>query len=385
MSGDTPATTVAAINRFFTSLMNRLAGKLDSDAPAVAAAKLTDPFDVVLQGDASATGSTDGSDTLTLTLALANSGVSAGQYGANNKIPVVTLDAKGRVVSAQEVTARSAIQEYATPANFPATGEENLLYIATVGGYRNFFVWGGTAYVNITSTLAVAQLADEATKLADPVSISITGDASWTISFDGSANQSAALTLANTGVTPGTYAKMTVDAKGRVTAGSALVAADIPSLDASKVNSGVFDSARIPTLNQNTTGTAASAAKWTTPRSLTITGDGSWTISIDGSADASAAFTLANSGVVAGTYSKVTVDAKGRVTVGGALTAADIPSLDASKIGSGSIPVSRGGTGGTDQATGRAGLGIGSMATRNVTISTAGPSGGADGDVWFQY
>lgn len=287
MSGDTP-TTIAAINRFFSTLLARLAGKLDSDAPAVSAGKLTTPFDVNVQGDASASGNTDGSSTLTLALTLSNSGVSAGSYGANNKIPVVTLDAKGRVISAQEVTARSAIQEYAAPANFPATGETDLLYIATVGGYKNFFVWNGTGYTNITSTLAVAQLADEATKLADPISLTITGDGSWTISIDGSANQSAALTLANTGVTPGTYAKMTVDAKGRVTAGSSLAAADIPNLDAAKI----------------TTGT---------------------------------------------------------------------------------IPVSRGGTGGTDQATARSGLGIGSMATRNVTISTAAPSGGADGDVWFQY
>jgi hypothetical protein len=47
------------------------------------------------------------------------------------------------------------------------------------------------------------------------------------------------------------------------------------------------------------------------------------------------AVTLANSGVAAGTYPKVTVDAKGRVTVGAALVAADIPSLDWSKIGTG--------------------------------------------------
>ena len=107
-----------------------------------------------IQGDAAASGNTDGSSTLTLALTLSNSGVSAGSYGANNKIPVVTLDAKGRVISAQEVTARSAIQEYAAPANFPATGETDLLYIATVGGYKNFFVWNGTGYTNITAQLS---------------------------------------------------------------------------------------------------------------------------------------------------------------------------------------------------------------------------------------
>ena len=37
------------------------------------------------------------------------------------------------------------------------------------------------------------------------------------------------VSLANTAVTPGTYAKLTVDAKGRATAGAALVAGDIPA------------------------------------------------------------------------------------------------------------------------------------------------------------
>jgi phage-related tail fiber protein len=41
---------------------------------------------------------------------------------------------------------------------------------------------------------------------------------------------------------------------------------------------------------------------------------------------------LAASGVVAGTYPVVTVDSKGRVTGGRALTAADVPVVDVSKI-----------------------------------------------------
>ena len=62
--------------------------------------------------------------------------------------------------------------------------------------------------------------------------ISATGDVT------GSGNGSITLTLAASGVTAGTYPKVTVDSKGRVTSGSSLIASDIPSLDWSKISSG---------------------------------------------------------------------------------------------------------------------------------------------------
>lgn len=166
-------------------------------------------------------------------------------------------------------------------------------------------------------------------KLTTARSISITGDGTWTTSFDGSANATGVLTLAASGVTAGTYQKVTVDAKGRVTAGAALDAADIPALDASKITTGTLAAARIPTLNQNTTG---SAATLTTARTISITGDATWSTSFNGSANVTGALTLANSGVTAGTYTKVTVDAKGRVTGSASLAATDIPTLTAAKI-----------------------------------------------------
>jgi len=42
----------------------------------------------------------------------------------------------------------------------------------------------------------------------------------------------------------------------------------MPNLDATKITTGTLDAARIPTLNQNTTGSAGSAATLTTPRSI---------------------------------------------------------------------------------------------------------------------
>lgn len=59
------------------------------------------------------------------------------------------------------------------------------------------------------------------------------------ISADGS------LTFADSGVTPGVYPKITVNAKGVVTLGTSLAASDIPSIEASKVSTGEFPTARI--------------------------------------------------------------------------------------------------------------------------------------------
>lgn len=61
---------------------------------------------------------------------------------------------------------------------------------------------------------------------------------------------------------------------------------------------------------------AVSAAKLATARNIAMTGDGSWNVNFDGSQNATGALTLTNSGVTAGSYNSVTVDAKGRVTRG---------------------------------------------------------------------
>lgn len=100
-------------------------------------------------------------------------------------------------------------------------------------------------------------------------------------------------------------------------------------------------------------GAVETADKLTVPRNISITGDGTGSTSFDGSADASIALTLANSGVGAGTYTKVTVDAKGRVTTGANVAIADVTGLQ-DKISS--IETSVGGK--ADKSTTLAGYGI---------------------------
>lgn len=69
--------------------------------------------------------------------------------------------------------------------------------------------------------------ADAADKLSESRTISVSGDATGSASFDGSANADIAVTLKDSGVTAGTYTKVKVDAKGRVTEGSNITTADV--------------------------------------------------------------------------------------------------------------------------------------------------------------
>jgi hypothetical protein len=263
------------------------------------------------------------------------------QLGAANGI--ATLDSGGKVPAAQLPSYVDDVLEFAAQANFPATGETGKIYVAkdTNKTYR----WSGSTYVYITSgavgsvagktgvvTLVKADVglanvdntADSvknvltATKLVTARTLSVSGDASGSTTFDGSANAGISVTLANSGVTAGTYPKVTVDTKGRVTGGTTLLASDIPDISATyqPKNANLSSVANISTastgLVKMTNGVASldSTAYITGNQSITVSGDAS------GSGTTAISLTLANSGVTAGTYKSVTVDAKGRVTGG---------------------------------------------------------------------
>ena len=161
--------------------------------------------------------------------------------------------------------------------------------------------------------------ASSANKLYAGRFLNYTGAATGQGFFDGSGDINIPMTLADSGVPAGTYSKVTVNAKGLVTGAQSLVQGDIPALDAGKITSG--------TLSRPTSANAGTATKLQTGRTLTFSGAATGQGWFDGSGDLNINLALA--------------------------------SLDAGKLASGIVPVVRGGTGGSNPAEARAGIGAG--------------------------
>ena len=113
----------------------------------------------------------------------------------------------------------------------------------TISGAKTFT---GANDLGASTTATTQTTSDSSTKVATTAFvknqlyiihnevITATGDATGVTA--GGGTNTLALTLANSGVTAGTYTKFTVDAKGRVTAGTTLLASDIPTLLSSKIS-----------------------------------------------------------------------------------------------------------------------------------------------------
>jgi len=120
-----------------------------------------------------------------------------------------TADAAKSVLSATKWTAARTI----TLSGVTATAQ-------TIDGSGNVAIPVTAVPATLLTGTAAINTTGSAAKLTTPRTISASGDATWSIAFDGSANATSALTLAPTGVAAGTYSQVTVNAKGLVTAGT---------------------------------------------------------------------------------------------------------------------------------------------------------------------
>ncbi len=214
-----------------------------------------------------------------------NKGV-AGGYAA--------LDGTGKVPTAQLPSFVDDVLEAANFAALPATGETGKLYVTLDNA--KVYRWSGTAYVEISPSPGSSDAVPEGstnlyfTSARARNAISVSGSLGYnastgvisystptiTVSGDasGSGTTSLAITLANTGVAAGTYTKLTVDAKGRVTAGAALASGDLPTY------TGTLASSQVTT-----------ALGYAPPQPTGGGASGNWSINISGSASALGGYT----------------------------------------------------------------------------------------------
>jgi alpha-tubulin suppressor-like RCC1 family protein len=331
-------------------------------------------------GDATGSASFDGSANATITVTLSTTTVTAATYGNASIIPVLTVDAKGRLTSVTNTT---------------VTGVTTATASTLVQRDANGSFAANIVTANLTGT------ASNATVLKTARTINVAGDASGSASFDGSANATITVTLTNTAVTPATYGNatiipvITVDSKGRITGvtnttvsassatgTSVATASTLVQRDAN----GSF-AANIVTANL--TGTASNATVLQTARTIGLSGDASGSASFDGSTNATISVTLTNTAVTPATYGNatiipvITVDSKGRIT-GVTNTAVSASSATGTSVSTASTLVQRDANGSFAANVITANLtGTASNATVLKTARTINVAGDATGSASF--
>jgi len=264
-----------------SAIKNQIDTRLEKTANAVSASRLFTTRKISLTGDAAWDVSFDGEADVSNVLTLADTGVTAGGYGGSLEVPVLTVDSKGRLIAASAVPVSAAsLTESGVVRLSSAVDSVVESQAATPKAVKAAYDLAVTAIPASEkgSVSGVATLDENGKLTASQIPATISADNAERLGgnlpafYQDASNLTAGTLpserLSDSGAISGDYTKVSIDVKGRVVLGKNLAAADIPALDASKINSGVFAAARIPTLNQNTTGNAATATKLATGRKI---------------------------------------------------------------------------------------------------------------------
>ena len=288
---------------------------------------------IALTGDATATfASVDGSANVTTAITLATVNSNVGAFGSATQIPVITVNAKGLVTGVTTASISTSLNiAGGTGSDSVALGTDTLTFaggtgVTTTVSNNQVSIAIGQA-VGTTDNVTFNNVTVNGSLASDDITaanISVAGNATITgnLIVQGTTTTINSTTLA-VGDINITLAK---DATTAAAANGAGLTVTGPTTAATLTYSSADDrwnfnkDLNVANVYAALKGNADTSTKWSTARSISITGDAAWTTSIDGSGNATGALTLAASGVAAGTYNGVTVDAKGRVTAGTSTT-----------------------------------------------------------------
>ena len=258
---------------------------------AVTAAKIANDTITATQIAANAVGASELADLAVDTAAIASSAVTDAKIATGIAGTKIT---DGTVTAAKLNTSN-------LDRSLNVSGDNLGINNAVTGGAsaRSGITYNAEGLITATTALVASDLPEATTSAVGAISVPSAGGLSVT--------NLGALSIANA-VSGGaaTRSGITYDAKGLITATAALAASDLPVATASAVGGISVPAGSAP---------------------LAVSGAG--------------VISISDSGVSAGTYEKVTVNAKGIITGGTDLAAGDIPSLDASKITTGSLATAR--------------------------------------------
>lgn len=319
----TAAATLATVNAnvgTFNSVTVNAKGLVTA---ASNAAYLTGNQTITASGDATGSGTTG----IALTLATVNTNI--GTFGSTTAIPIVTVNAKGLVTSVTTAAISSVLAiEGGTGTDIISLGQESLIFAGgtgvatTVTNNQVSFAIGQA--VATTSNVTFNDVTVSGTLNSNDItaaSVNIDGDAVITgnLTVNGTTTTINAANLSVTDLNI-TVAK---DATTATAANGAGLTVNGPAVPATILYTSVDDSwnfnktVRATTIVGALTGNASTATRWDNARNLSLTGDGTATLaSVTGTANVSAAFTLATVNANVGTWNNLTVNGKGLVTGG---------------------------------------------------------------------
>ena len=262
------------------------------------------------------TGDITSTNTVT-TLATVNSNV--GSFGSGGAIPTITVNAKGLITGVTTTAVNPANDGTLTLAVSGTGLSGSASFTANQSGSSSFTVTSNATNANTVSTIVARDASGNFS--AGTITASLTGTATSTTNIP---NLTGAITSVNTTTSLGSFTSLQLlTALTDETGTGANVFATSPTLVTPLLGtptSGNLANCTFPTLNQNTTG---SAATLTTGRTIAITGDLTYTSgSFNGSGNVTGTGTLARD--ASGNFSAGTITAS---LTGTATSTTNIPNL----------------------------------------------------------